>query len=109
MFLGAVFARCNSFFFIILTLSLSSFSALSLPPLPLTAIFQVFCALLWLLDEYWTYTLFTLFSVVMYEATTVFQRTRTQKMLGGMAPTASPIYVFRYVRGCCECIAMGSC
>jgi hypothetical protein len=31
----------------------------------------------------------------MYEATTVFQRTRTQKMLGGMAPTASPIYVFR--------------
>jgi cation-transporting ATPase 13A1 len=55
----------------------------------------VFCALLWLLDEYWTYTLFTLFSVVMYEATTVFQRTRTQKMLGGMAPTASPIYVYR--------------
>lgn len=64
-----------------------------------TAIFQVFCALLWLLDEYWSYTLFTLFSVVMYEATTVFQRTRTQKMLGGMAPTASPIYVYRYAYG----------
>lgn len=59
------------------------------------AIFQVFCAVLWLLDEYWTYTLYSLFSVVMYEATTVFQRQRTQKMLGGMAPTASPIYVFR--------------
>lgn len=65
------------------------------PTSRLSAIFQVFCALLWLLDEYWSYTLFTLFSVVMYEATTVFQRTRTQKMLGGMAPTASPIYVYR--------------
>eukprot|EP01032_Pedospumella_encystans_P012911 gene12911-14901_t len=59
------------------------------------AIFQVFCALLWLLDEYWSYTLFTLCSVVAYEATTVFQRTRTQKMLGGMAAAASPIYVYR--------------
>eukprot|EP01040_Poterioochromonas_malhamensis_P009840 gene9840-10684_t len=59
------------------------------------AIFQVFCAILWLLDEYWTYTLFSLFSVVMYEATTVFQRTRTQQMLGGMSPKPSPIYAFR--------------
>jgi len=59
------------------------------------AIFQVFCALLWLLDEYWTYTLWTLASVVMMEGTTVFQRNRTQKMLGGMTPQATPIYVFR--------------
>jgi hypothetical protein len=59
------------------------------------AIFQVFCAVLWLLDEYWSYTLFTLASVVMYEATTVFQRTRTQQMLGGMSPKPSPIYVYR--------------
>ena len=44
---------------------------------------QVFCALLWLLDEYWSFTLFSLVSVVVYEATTVFQRTRTQQMLGG--------------------------
>jgi cation-transporting ATPase 13A1 len=46
------------------------------------AIFQVFCALLWLLDEYWSYTLFTLASVIIFEATTVFQRSRTQQMLG---------------------------
>ena len=59
------------------------------------AIFQVFCALLWLLDEYWTFTLWSLASVVVFEATTVFQRTRTQKMLGGMSPTPSPVYVFR--------------
>lgn len=59
------------------------------------AIFQVFCALLWLLDEYWSYTLWTLASVVIFEATTVFHRTRTQKMLGGMAPKPSPVFVFR--------------
>lgn len=59
------------------------------------AIFQIFCALLWLLDEYWTYTIWTLVSVVIFEGTTVFQRTRTQKMLGGMAAAPTPIYVFR--------------
>ena len=59
------------------------------------AIFQVFCALLWLLDEYWIQTMWTLVSVVIFEATTVFQRSRTQKMLGGMAPIPSPIYVYR--------------
>lgn len=73
----------------------SFFELLRLQLLSPLAIFQVFCAVLWLLDEYWTYTLFSLFSVVMYEATTVFQRTRTQQMLGGMAPKPSPIYAFR--------------
>lgn len=46
------------------------------------AMFQVFCALLWLLDEYWSYTAWSLVSVVVFETTTVFQRTRTQKVLG---------------------------
>ena len=46
------------------------------------AMFQVFCALLWLLDEYWSYTMWSLVSVIVFETTTVFQRTRTQKMLG---------------------------
>lgn len=73
----------------------SFFELLRLQLLSPLAIFQVFCAVLWLLDEYWTYTLFSLFSVVMYEATTVFQRTRTQQMLGGMAPKPSPIYAYR--------------
>lgn len=59
------------------------------------AIFQIFCSLLWLLDEYWSYTLWTLLSVVVFEATTVFHRTRTQKMLGGMAAKPSPIFVLR--------------
>jgi hypothetical protein len=73
----------------------SFFELLQIQLLSPLAIFQVFCAILWLLDEYWTYTLFSLFSVVMYEATTVFQRTRTQQMLGGMSPKPSPIYVYR--------------
>ena len=55
----------------------------------------MFCAILWLLDEYWTYTLWTLCSVVIFEAVTVFQRSKTQKMLGGMAPKPMPVFVYR--------------
>lgn len=79
----------------------SFFELLQLQLLSPLAIFQVFCALLWLLDEYWTYTLWTLASVVIFEATTVFQRTKTQKMLGGMAPIPSPIFVFRCHKWIC--------
>jgi cation-transporting ATPase 13A1 len=59
------------------------------------AIFQVFCAILWMLDEYWQYTLFTLFSIVALEATTCFQRLRTFSTLGGMASKATPLMVYR--------------
>lgn len=61
---------------------------------PLT-MFQIFCAILWLLDEYWTFTLWSLVSVLVFEATTVFQRSKTQSMLTSMAPKAIPIYIYR--------------
>lgn len=52
-----------------------------LGPVP---VFQFFCASLWLLDEYWNYALFQLFSIGMYESSTVFGKIKNQQALRGM-------------------------
>jgi cation-transporting ATPase 13A1 len=58
-------------------------------------VFQIFCAILWLLDEYWKYALFNLFMICTFEATTVFTRLKSLSTLKGMGNEAHPVFVYR--------------
>lgn len=62
---------------------------------------QVFCVLLWMLDEYWYYSLFTLFMLVTFESTVVGQRLRNLKELRSLQTPKQPILVYRCGRGAC--------
>ncbi|KAH8073943.1 calcium-transporting ATPase [Aureococcus anophagefferens] len=56
---------------------------------------KVFTSLLWLLDAYWQYVGFTLFSITFMEAGTVMQRMKTLKSLSGMSAKAAPVLCWR--------------
>jgi len=58
-------------------------------------VFQVFCAILWALDEYWQYTVFQLISILMLESASVFQRIKTINSLNGMSAKPTIVKVFR--------------
>lgn len=58
-------------------------------------VFQIFCVGLWLLDEYWYYSLFTLVMLVGFESTVVWQRQRTLQEFRGMNIQPYDLWVHR--------------
>ena len=53
-----------------------------LSPIP---IFQLFCSALWMMDEYWKYTLFTLLTIFGFEVSTTVQRKKSLETLRSMS------------------------
>jgi len=58
-------------------------------------VFQVLCVLLWSLDEYWYYSLFTLVLLVVFESTVCYQRQRSLEMLRSMRRPPYRVWCYR--------------
>lgn len=58
-------------------------------------VFQVFCVCLWMLDEYWYYSLFSLGMLILFESTVVWQRLRTLNEFRTMTIQPFVLWVYR--------------
>jgi len=58
-------------------------------------VFQLFCVLLWAIDDYLIYSFFSLFMVLLFEGTVVFQRLKSLQALRGMGNPPRPVFVYR--------------
>jgi manganese-transporting P-type ATPase len=61
-------------------------------------VFQIFCSGLWLLDEYWYYSLFTLGMLFVFEGTVVTQRLQNMKRLRSMRIAPFEVQAYRFGR-----------
>ncbi|CAH0521052.1 unnamed protein product [Peronospora belbahrii] len=59
------------------------------------AVFQIFSVCLYMLDEYWQYSLFTLGMILMFEGVTVMSRLKNLQTLRGMGNKAREVYAYR--------------
>jgi cation-transporting ATPase 13A1 len=58
-------------------------------------VFQLFCVLLWAIDDYLIYSFFSLGMVLLFEGTVVFQRLKSLQALRGMGNPPRPVFVYR--------------
>ncbi|KAK3283026.1 hypothetical protein CYMTET_9259, partial [Cymbomonas tetramitiformis] len=61
-------------------------------------VFQVFCVILWCLDEYWYYSLFTLAMLMLFESTVAKSRQRTLEELRTFTTPMQSVLVLRFGR-----------
>jgi len=59
------------------------------------SVFQIFCVLLWAIDDYLIYSFFSLFMVLVFEGTVVMQRLKSLQALRGMGNPSRSVHVFR--------------